>query len=79
MPQLLHLDGRPQTWDELHARLADYYRRREQVENEIRARVCGACTGGSHWRCSGLMARVPGARAGWDTVECPCECWEEVR
>lgn len=26
MPQLLHLDGRPQTWDELHARLAEYYR-----------------------------------------------------
>lgn len=67
MPQLQHLDGRPQTWDELHARLADYYARFEMEP------VCSLCASGKHGVCTGRK-RVNGTYA-----ECSCECWEEVR
>ena len=74
MAQLLHLDGFPQTWDELHARLAEYYAIRAERE-----RVCGSCKKSSHGTCTGWMVRVDGSHDSFDIVRCPCECWEMKR
>ncbi len=73
MPQLLHLDGRPQTWAELHARLEKYYALKEAKKL---ARSCGACLSGSHYRCTGYMRRELHGNT-WDLIACQCDrCWE---
>ena len=65
MPQLLHLDGRPQTWDELHARLENYYS----------TRLCGWCREGLHGNCSGWLRLPEGATRL--AMPCMCgRCWE---
>ncbi len=72
MSALLNLDGRPQTWAELHERNRAYWARYGQDEKpKVQVRIRSSeCIHGRHPKCSGRMRTMN------HYGRCGCECHE---